>query len=103
MTQVFVRLGQDQSVHVGERLIVADVLRFDGEWVDLLVRDSKVVSEKSGWKVRPVATGTEVRRKRQTVEKGKPERLLWSDQSVRALLIRRRLTDTPPASEEANE
>jgi hypothetical protein len=49
-----------------------------------------------------VAAGTEVRRKRQTVEKGKPERLLWSDETVRALLIGRLMTDTPPASEEAD-
>jgi hypothetical protein len=49
-----------------------------------------------------VAAGTEVRRKRQTVEKGKPERLLWSDKTVRALLVARRLSDTPLASEEAD-
>jgi len=83
-------------------VVTAQILRVDWDWVELVVLGGSIASEKSGWKVSPVASGTEVRRKRQTVEKGKPERLLWSDETVRALLVARSLTDTPPASEEAD-
>jgi hypothetical protein len=40
-----------------------------------------------GHKVSVVTTNVEIRRKRHTVEKGKPERLLWSGETVRALLV----------------
>ena len=97
------RRPEGKSIHVGDRAVTAEVPRIDGGWVDLLVRDGKVVSEKSGWKVAPVATGTEVRRKRRTIKKGKPERLLWSDESVRALLVSRLPeADNSSPSEEAD-
>ena len=91
-----------KAVHIGERVLIAQILKLDGDWVEFVVLGGSIASEKSGWKVSPVAAGTEVSRKRQTVEKGKPERLLWSDETVRALLVARSLTDTPPASEEAD-
>jgi hypothetical protein len=34
----------------------------------------------------PVKAGTQIRRAYKTIVKGKPERLLWSDENVRALL-----------------
>lgn len=57
-----VRWGPAQAVNTGEQMVVAAVLEVNGEWVELMVRGC-------------------------TVEKGKPERFLWSDESVSALLI----------------
>jgi len=91
--------SKSKAVHTGERLVIAEVLRIEGEWLVLLVRDGKVMNEKSGWKVPTMAAGMEVRRKRSTVEKGRPERLLWSDESARALLVSEsRGGDNPPPS-----
>ena len=81
--------GPVHAVNTGERLVVAEVLRVDGEWVELLVRDCRVVSEMPGWILEPLANGQKVRRKRRTIERGKPERLLWSDEGVRTLLVSR--------------
>lgn len=75
-----------RAVNVGELLVVAEVLRDQGGWLDLLVRGCTVLSERPGRKVLPLPTDLPLRRKRHTVEKGKPERLLWSDESARAAL-----------------
>lgn len=92
------RKKRGRSTHVGDRVVIAEVIRDDGEWVDLLVRDCAVVIDRLGNGTALLPKSTEIRRKRHTVVKGKPERLLWSDETVRALLVSRRLgADNPPA------
>lgn len=76
-----------RTVNIGDRSVIAEVIRDEGEWVDVLIRGCTVVSEKPGRKVMPLAKGQEVRRKRRTIERGKPERLLWSDESARASIV----------------
>lgn len=81
------RRRRGRAVNAGERMVVAEVIRDrpDG-WVELLIRDSSVLSEKKGWVLRPLPKDTQARRRRRTLERGNPERLLWSDESVRATL-----------------
>lgn len=67
--------------------MVAEVLRDEGGWLDLLVRNCAVTAEKPGHKILPLPADEPVRRKRHTVEKGKPERMIWSDESARAALL----------------
>jgi hypothetical protein len=74
------------AVNAGERMVIAEVIRDKEGWVDLLLRGSTVVSEKPGWLLKPLPKNLEVRRKRTTIERGNPERLLWSDESARAAL-----------------
>jgi hypothetical protein len=76
-----------RTVNAGDRVVIAEVIRDEGGWVDLLVRDCTIAIEKPGRKVLPLAKNVGVRRKRRTIQKGKPERLLWSDETVRALLV----------------
>lgn len=75
-----------RAVNAGERIVTAEVVRDKDGWVELLLRGSAVVSEKPGWLVKPLPKNLEVRRKRGTIERGNPERLLWSDESARAVL-----------------
>lgn len=81
------RRRHGRAVNAGERMVVAEVIgdRGDG-WVALLIRDSTVLSEKKGWVLSPLTKNTHARRRRHTVERGNPERLLWSDESARAAL-----------------
>ena len=81
------RRRRGRAVNIGERIVVAEVLRDEGGWLDLLIRGGAVASEKTSCKVSVLATNLEIRRKRHTIEKGKPERLLWSDETVRAVLV----------------
>jgi hypothetical protein len=76
-----------RAVNTGDRVVIAEVLRDEGGWLDLLIRGGAVASEKPGHRVSALATNLEIRRKRHTIEKGKPERLLWSDETVRAVLV----------------
>ena len=75
-------------VNVGERVVTAEVLRVDAEgWVHLLTRACAVSSERiPGRKVPVLPKDHKIRRKRRTIERGKPERLLWSDESARAIV-----------------
>lgn len=81
------RRGRGRAVYVGERLVTAEVLEDTGGWLELLIRGCKVVSEEAGRAPSVLAKDLKVRRRRRTVERGKPERLLWSDESVRASLV----------------
>ncbi len=81
------RRRRGRAVNSGDREVVAEVIRVDGGWIDLVVRGCAVTSEEPGHKVSVLATNLEIRRKRHTVEKGKPERLLWSDEAARAVLV----------------
>ena len=84
------RSHRGRTVNVGERVVIGEVLLDDRGWVSLLVRGCTVASEKPGHQISMLATNLEIRRKRPTIEKGKPERLLWSDETARAALVSRR-------------
>ncbi|MEK7754157.1 MAG: hypothetical protein AAB654_19690 [Acidobacteriota bacterium] len=76
-----------RAVNAGERMVVAEVIRDRGDgWVEVLIRDSTVLTEKKGWLLKPLPKNSESRRRRRTIERGNPERLLWSDESARAAL-----------------
>ena len=95
------RRNRGRAVNIGERLVIAEVIHDDGEWLDFLVRDCSVTRETHGLQYMLLAKNAELRRKRHTVEKGKPERLLWSDETARALLVSRFMVgDCPCESEE---
>jgi hypothetical protein len=65
-----------RPANIGEQLVVAEVQHDQGGWLDLLVRGCTVVAEKPDHKILPLPAGEPIGRKRHTVEKGKPERLL---------------------------
>ena len=73
-----------RAVNAGERMVIAEVITDKDGWVELLVRGCTIVSEKPGWLLKPLPTKLATRRRRQTIERGNPERLLWSDESARA-------------------
>lgn len=75
---------------IGERVIVAEVLELtkDG-WLRLLVRACKITRDDVAGKTVPVFKVEErIKRALRTVARGKPERLLWSDESARDAIIR---------------
>lgn len=97
------RSKKGRAVKLGERLVIAEVLRDEAGWVYLLVRGCELVSVKTGWLDRHVPllpTGTETKRKRKTIARGNAEWLLWSDESARALLASRFFGNHQPSSPE---
>jgi hypothetical protein len=75
-----------QPIKIGTRRVTAEVLKGpDAEgWVALLVRRCEVLSETViGQTVEVFKNGKSLRRSRNTLLRGEPERLLWSDETAR--------------------
>lgn len=84
------RRGKSKAAKIGERRVVAEVLRDVDGWVCLLIRHSELMSVETGRLMRTVPLlepGTEVKRKRQTIVNGKVERLQWTDENVRSVIV----------------
>jgi hypothetical protein len=97
------RSKKGKAIKLGERQVIAEVLRDEAGWVSLLVRGCEVLSATIGRNpcdVPVLAKNTQTKRKRATIVRGKPERLLWSDESARALLANQFLGNQPPSSTE---
>lgn len=89
-----------RAMKIGARRITAEVGKGpDSEgWVALLVRQCQVLSEIAvGHDVEVFANGTPLRRSVSTILRGKPERLLWSDESARDVVASRFLGVGQPA------
>jgi hypothetical protein len=89
---VFERHGvkQKRVVRIGDRLVTAEVLKKGGKdgWVHLLVRGCETTWVKPGRLMIPLLQkNIEIKRKPATLARCNPERLLWSEESVRAALV----------------
>jgi hypothetical protein len=83
-----------RATKTGECQVTAEVIGDTDGWVQLLVRDCRPVGQETVAGALP-SVGSQIRRKRQTIEKGRPERLLWSDEAARALIVARRPGEAP--------
>lgn len=85
----FEKRRRGKSLCIGERQVVAEVLeRGEDEWVRLLVRACTVTRDDyAGKHVEILKPETPIRRGLKKILRGKPERLLWDDESARAEVI----------------
>jgi hypothetical protein len=67
--------NKGKGIVLGERTITAEVIRDEDGWLDLLIREYAILNEKPGRKVEHLSKGTEIRRKRTTIERGEKPRL----------------------------
>jgi len=74
-----------KSPRLGERQVTAEVLEETNDgWLKLLILGSVITKDDyAGSRLPRLNTGEQIKRARKTVERGKPERLLWSDESAR--------------------
>jgi len=82
------RSRKAKPFRLGDWLVTAEVFQEPDAngWARLLVRKCKILSELSIRKPSPIIANTEIKRAQKTIMRGKPERLLWSDESARALV-----------------
>ena len=75
-----------RSMKVGEREVIAEVIDGPDEqgFVTLLIRDCKVFTEHL--RNADLKPGTQVRRKVQTIVRGAPARMRWSDEAARGVV-----------------
>lgn len=78
-----------KSRRLGERQVTAEVIEAtDDGWLKLLVRACTVTKDDFAGARLPTPTiGDTIKRARKTIERGKPERLLWSDESARETVV----------------
>ncbi|GMW05875.1 MAG: hypothetical protein AMXMBFR8_06720 [Nevskiales bacterium] len=89
---VYAKFGRRsrRPAKIGTRRVTGEVLKGpDGEgWVALLVRQCEVLTETViGQVVEKFRNGRSVRRSRDTILRGKPERLLWTDETARDVVL----------------
>lgn len=83
------RRRKGHAICTGEREVIAEVLSNPDErgFVTLLTRGCQIISVREGRKVLPLKIETEIRRQQKTLLKGGVERVKWSDETARALVV----------------
>lgn len=71
----------------GKQKIVAQIAHIEGDFVKLTVLKASVIENLIGSDLRPHKVGATITKKRPTLLRGNPERLLWSEEDVRAALL----------------
>lgn len=71
----------------GKQKVIAQIASIDGDFLKLTVLKASVIENIIGSELRPHKVGTTITKKRQTLLRGNPERLHWSEEDVRAALI----------------
>jgi hypothetical protein len=89
---IFDRRRKGKALRIGERALAGEVIeRTDDGWVRVLLRAASVTkADFAGKTIPPLNPGETIRRGLKTILRGSPERLLWSDESARVAIVRRR-------------
>ncbi len=82
---------RSKGFKVGDREVVAEVLHEDDEWVWLKVIECKLLGDDgNGRKASGLKKNDEIPRARKTIARGWPQRMRWSDEGARAVLVSER-------------
>lgn len=86
---IYDRRKRGKALRIGERLIAAEVIeRGKDGWVKLLVRASTITKDEcAGRSITLLKHGEVLRRGEKTILRGKPQRLLWDDESARQSVV----------------
>ena len=71
----------------GKQKVTAQITAIDGDFVKLTVLRSAIIENIIGSELKPHKVGATITKKRQTLLRGEPERLLWSEEDVRKVLL----------------
>jgi hypothetical protein len=71
----------------GKQKVIAQIAAIDGDFVKLTILKSHITENIIGSELRPHKVGSTITKKRSTLLRGEPERLLWSEEDVRAALL----------------
>ena len=67
-----------KPVMIGERLITAQLVHCDGEWLELMLKSCETTNAETWWKrIPPLKTGEPLKRRRGPLAKRNPERRPW--------------------------
>lgn len=91
-----------RAVRIGDRQIVAEVLSGPDKqgWNQLLVRGCKTDMQQVGAAPADIKNGSTITRKKETLLRGQLQRLTWSDESARSIVVSKFLNEIPQQSAE---
>lgn len=86
---IYDRRRRGKALRIGERLVAAEVIeRGKDGWVRLLVRACTITKDEyAGRPIIPLKAGEILRRGEKTILRGKPQRLLWNDETARTAVL----------------
>jgi hypothetical protein len=71
----------------GKQKVIAQITATDGDFLKLTILKAHIIENLIGSELRPYKIGSAITKKRSTLLRGEPERLLWSEEDVRAALL----------------
>lgn len=71
----------------GKQKVIAQITAIDGDFIKLIILKSEITENIIGSELKPYKVGATITKKRSTLLRGEPERLLWSEEDVRSALI----------------
>lgn len=86
---IYDRRRRGKALRIGERLVAAEVMeRGKDGWVKLLVRACTITKDEfAGRPIILLKAGETIKRGEKTILRGKPQRLLWDDETARLAVV----------------
>jgi hypothetical protein len=79
-----------KALRIGKRHVTAQVASDRHGWVELEIISCKIIADEAvGHTVEALKPTAKIQRSKKTIMRGRPERLLWSDISARAIVASR--------------
>ncbi len=72
---------------IGKQKVVAQIASIDGDFIKLTVLKSEILENNSIKEIIPPKPGSTITKKRATLLRGEPQRLHWSEEDVRKVLL----------------
>jgi hypothetical protein len=70
----------------GKQKVTAQITEIDAEYIKLTVLKSEIIENTIGSEMNPHKIGSTINKKKETIIKGEPQRLHWSEEDVRTSL-----------------
>lgn len=71
----------------GKQKVIAQIAAVDGDFIKLTILKSEILENNGVKQLVPHKVGSTITKKRATLLRGEPERLLWSEEDVRLVLV----------------
>lgn len=72
---------------LGKQRVTGQITGIEGDFITLVILKAEVTDNPHRADIRPQQVGTVLTKKQQTILKGEPQRLHWSEEDVRKTLI----------------
>jgi len=72
---------------IGKQKVTGQITGIEGDFITFTILRSAITENPNRADIRPYQVGAAITKKRQTVLKGEPQRLHWSEEDVRGALL----------------